>query len=192
MARPARSITSRAALGALSQRGQPPTPLNERYATASVNDKLSPRRWRLGRASGGSWPNSSHGMPHDSFPRPVSMATKSRSDAPHRRYSPRKMSAVREFARATLGPLGAPAGDVETYIEMPFDPADGRRIFPYGLIRIKRGSKSGLRSSRGCGHKTRSRSGSTRASKRSFSVGWDLSALNRSVTFAHSLTFSAA
>jgi hypothetical protein len=51
------------------------------------------------------------------------------------------MSAVREFARAVLGPLGAPAGNVETYIEVPFDLADGRRIFPDGLIRVKRGSK---------------------------------------------------
>jgi hypothetical protein len=51
------------------------------------------------------------------------------------------MSAVREFARAVLGPLGAPAGNVETYIEVPFDLADGRRIFPDGLIRVTRGSK---------------------------------------------------
>lgn len=51
------------------------------------------------------------------------------------------MGAVREFARTLLGPLGAPAGSVETFIEVPFDLADGRRIFPDGLIRVKRGSK---------------------------------------------------
>ncbi len=51
------------------------------------------------------------------------------------------MSAVREFARSVLGPLGAPAGVVETFIEVPFDMADGRRIFPDGLIRVKRGAK---------------------------------------------------
>lgn len=51
------------------------------------------------------------------------------------------MSAVREFARSVLGPLGAPAGNVETFIEVPFDLSDGRRIFPDGLIRVKRGSK---------------------------------------------------
>lgn len=51
------------------------------------------------------------------------------------------MSAVREFARSVLGPLGAPAGNVETFIEVPFDLPDGRRIFPDGLIRVKRGSK---------------------------------------------------
>lgn len=51
------------------------------------------------------------------------------------------MSAVKEFARALLSPLGAPAGAVETFIEVPFDLADGRRIYPDGLIRVKRGSK---------------------------------------------------
>jgi len=51
------------------------------------------------------------------------------------------MSAVREFARSVLGPLGAPTGAVETFIEVPFDLADGRRIFPDGLIRVKRGTK---------------------------------------------------
>src|SRR5690606_27162617 len=51
------------------------------------------------------------------------------------------MSAVREFSRSLLGPLGAPAGNVETFIEVPFDMPDGRRIYPDGLIRVKRGSK---------------------------------------------------
>jgi len=51
------------------------------------------------------------------------------------------MSAVREFSRTLLGPLGAPAGTVETFIEVPFDMPDGRRIYPDGLIRVKRGSK---------------------------------------------------
>ena len=30
------------------------------------------------------------------------------------------MSAVREFSKALLNPLGAPAGTVEAYIEVPF------------------------------------------------------------------------
>ncbi len=51
------------------------------------------------------------------------------------------MAAVREFSRALLGPLGAPAGTLETFIEVPFDLRDGRRIYPDGLIRAKRGSK---------------------------------------------------
>lgn len=51
------------------------------------------------------------------------------------------MGAVKEFGRALTGPLGAPAGQLETFIEVPFDLA-GRRIFPDGLIRARRGTKS--------------------------------------------------
>jgi hypothetical protein len=51
------------------------------------------------------------------------------------------MSAVREFGRAILGPLGAPAGQYETYIEVPF--ADGdRNVYPDGLIRTRRGERT--------------------------------------------------
>ena len=48
------------------------------------------------------------------------------------------LGAVREFQRSLLGPLGAPAGKAETYIEVPFD-LNGSRVFPDGLIRITRG-----------------------------------------------------
>jgi len=51
------------------------------------------------------------------------------------------MSAVREFGRGLTKPLGAPAGTVETYVEVPFDLAE-RRLFPDGLIRVTRGSKA--------------------------------------------------
>ena len=51
------------------------------------------------------------------------------------------MSAVKEFGRVLTGPLGAPSSQLETFIEVPFDLA-GRRIFPDGLIRTRRGSKS--------------------------------------------------
>lgn len=51
------------------------------------------------------------------------------------------MTSVREFGRAIVGPLGAPAGQVRTYIEVPFD-VEGKRVFPDGLIRVSRGSKS--------------------------------------------------
>lgn len=51
------------------------------------------------------------------------------------------MSAVKEFGRALTGPLGAPAGQLETFIEVPFD-LDGKRIFPDGLIRTRRGGRS--------------------------------------------------
>lgn len=50
------------------------------------------------------------------------------------------MSAVREFGRALTKPYGAPAGTVETYIEVPFIFGE-RRLFPDGLIRVSRGQK---------------------------------------------------
>ncbi|MCV2393713.1 hypothetical protein OEB99_05270 [Actinotalea sp. M2MS4P-6] len=48
------------------------------------------------------------------------------------------MTAVREYGRALTKPFGAPAGTVETYIEVPFELAE-RRLFPDGLIRVSRG-----------------------------------------------------
>lgn len=51
------------------------------------------------------------------------------------------MSAVREFGRAVSKPLGAPAGVVETYIEVPFLLGE-KKLFPDGLIRVTRGQKS--------------------------------------------------
>lgn len=51
------------------------------------------------------------------------------------------MGAVREFSKALLSPLGAPAGNVETYIEVPFT-AREKKCYPDGLIRVSRGNKS--------------------------------------------------
>lgn len=51
------------------------------------------------------------------------------------------MSIVKEFSKAVLGPLGAPAGQVDTYIEVPFLLGD-KRYFPDGLVRVTRGSRS--------------------------------------------------
>ncbi|WGY03671.1 hypothetical protein QI633_07860 [Nocardioides sp. QY071] len=51
------------------------------------------------------------------------------------------LTAVKEFGRAVLGPLGAPAGNVETYIEVPFKLGE-KDWRPDGLIRVSRGSKS--------------------------------------------------
>jgi hypothetical protein len=51
------------------------------------------------------------------------------------------MSAVREFGRGLTQPLGAPAGTLETYIEVPFVWAE-KRCFPDGLIRVTRGQRS--------------------------------------------------
>jgi hypothetical protein len=51
------------------------------------------------------------------------------------------MSAVREFGRALTGPLGAPAGAVETFIEVPFALGDGK-VIPDGLVRVRRGQRT--------------------------------------------------
>jgi hypothetical protein len=51
------------------------------------------------------------------------------------------MGVVKEFNKALLGPLGAPSGTVETYIEVPFVAGD-KKCYPDGLIRVSRGSKS--------------------------------------------------
>ncbi len=51
------------------------------------------------------------------------------------------MSAVREFGRGLAQPLGAPAGAIETYIEVPFTLGD-KKLFPDGLIRVTRGSRT--------------------------------------------------
>ncbi|MFY1651367.1 hypothetical protein ACN27J_10780 [Solwaraspora sp. WMMB762] len=45
------------------------------------------------------------------------------------------MSAVREFGRAFTQRFGAPAGPVQTFIEVPFKLGD-RKFFPDGLIRV--------------------------------------------------------
>jgi len=50
------------------------------------------------------------------------------------------MSAVTEFGRAISKPLGAPAGRVETYIEVPFQLGE-LKLFPDGLIHISRGQR---------------------------------------------------
>lgn len=51
------------------------------------------------------------------------------------------ISAVREFGRALVKPLGAPAGAIETYIEVPFLLGE-RKLYPDGLIRVSRGGRS--------------------------------------------------
>lgn len=51
------------------------------------------------------------------------------------------LESVREFARAILGPLGAPAGRVSAFIEVPFDLA-GKKVRPDGVIRVVYGKKT--------------------------------------------------
>ena len=51
------------------------------------------------------------------------------------------LSAVDEFSLAITKPLGAIKGTCETYIEVPFELADGRKVRPDGLVRISRGKR---------------------------------------------------
>lgn len=51
------------------------------------------------------------------------------------------LGAVKEYGRALVKPMGAPAGNMECFIEVPFMLGD-RRLYPDGLIRVSRGSKS--------------------------------------------------
>lgn len=50
------------------------------------------------------------------------------------------LESVHEFARAILGPLGAPAGKVTTFIEVPFMLGD-RQVRPDGLIHVVHGKR---------------------------------------------------
>jgi hypothetical protein len=50
------------------------------------------------------------------------------------------MSSVREFGRVLTQPLGAPAGPLEAFIEVPFHLGE-RRLYPDGLLRARRGQK---------------------------------------------------
>ena len=52
------------------------------------------------------------------------------------------LSAVDEFGQAITKQCGAPKGGLETYIEVPFELADGRKVRPDGLLRITRGKTS--------------------------------------------------
>lgn len=51
------------------------------------------------------------------------------------------MRAVKEFGRTLTQPLGAPAGQLETYIEVPFAIGE-RNLRPDGLVRASRGAKT--------------------------------------------------
>ncbi len=51
------------------------------------------------------------------------------------------LASVREFGRAITAPLGAPAGTLSTYIEVPFSLGD-RQLRPDGLIQVTRGKQT--------------------------------------------------
>ena len=50
------------------------------------------------------------------------------------------LASVKEFGRAITVPLGAPAGTIETFIEVPFQLGD-RTVRPDGVIRVSRGKQ---------------------------------------------------
>lgn len=52
------------------------------------------------------------------------------------------LSAVDEFGRALLKPLGAPAGKIEVFVEVPFKLDDGKMLRPDGLIGVTRAGKT--------------------------------------------------
>ncbi|CAN5891837.1 hypothetical protein BH24DEI2_BH24DEI2_25430 [soil metagenome] len=51
------------------------------------------------------------------------------------------MTAVREFGRGLTQPLGAPAGSLSAYIEVPFSVGKGK-VYPDGLVRVQRGKRT--------------------------------------------------
>ncbi len=51
------------------------------------------------------------------------------------------LSSVKEFGRAITGPLGAPSGNIETFIEVRFRSGDST-VRPDGLIRVTRGRQA--------------------------------------------------
>ena len=52
------------------------------------------------------------------------------------------LTAVHEFEREVLRPLGAPAGRVSSFCEVPFELADGRKVRVDGVIRAVRGKRT--------------------------------------------------
>lgn len=51
------------------------------------------------------------------------------------------LGAVKEFSRAILARLGAPAGTPSTFCEVPFELGDGRKVRVDGLVRVQRGER---------------------------------------------------
>lgn len=51
------------------------------------------------------------------------------------------MSSVRDFAQGVVKPFGAPAGQLATYIEVPFILGE-QRVYPDGVLRVIRGGRT--------------------------------------------------
>lgn len=52
------------------------------------------------------------------------------------------LGAVKEFGRSVLGSLGAPAGPVEAFCEVPLKLADGRKVRVDGVVRVARANRT--------------------------------------------------
>jgi hypothetical protein len=52
------------------------------------------------------------------------------------------LSAVEEFGRSLLKPLGAPAGKIEAFVEVPFKLDGGKAMRPDGIIGVSRAGKT--------------------------------------------------
>lgn len=52
------------------------------------------------------------------------------------------LTTVNEFGRALLKPLGAPAGKIEAFVEVPFKLDNGKTIRPDGLVGVSRAGKT--------------------------------------------------
>lgn len=52
------------------------------------------------------------------------------------------LTAVHEFERAVLKPLGAPAGKLSAFCEVPFELADGRKVRVDGVLQAVRGKRT--------------------------------------------------
>lgn len=52
------------------------------------------------------------------------------------------LTAVREFGREILKPLGAPTGKVEAFCEVPFELDGGRKVRVDGVVRVTRGKRT--------------------------------------------------
>jgi hypothetical protein len=50
------------------------------------------------------------------------------------------MSSVREFGRVLTQPFGAPAGQIQTFVEVLFKHGE-KQCFPDGLVRVIRGQR---------------------------------------------------
>ena len=52
------------------------------------------------------------------------------------------LSVVDEFGRSLLKPLGAPAGKIESFVEVPFKLESGQKVRPDGLIGVSRAGRT--------------------------------------------------